>query len=77
MSWSEAEERDFAKLMAVGHLQRLPAIRLYRRNGGDLKKALGRITANAGPERVLTPEIENVAPTGVLGGKNGLSGALS
>lgn len=38
--WSDAEEADFAQLMAAGNLERLPAIRLYRRMKCDLQKAL-------------------------------------
>lgn len=39
-SWSEVEERDFARVMETGKLKRLPAIRLYRRCRGNLDKAL-------------------------------------
>jgi hypothetical protein len=39
--WTAAEESEsaFAQIMQVGHLDRLPAIRLYRRSGG-LNRAL-------------------------------------
>jgi hypothetical protein len=45
--WSELEEKDFAELMEVGHFERLPAIRLYRRCWGSLTKALAIAQANA------------------------------
>ena len=38
--WTEQEERAFAEIMAAGKIERLPAIRLYRRCRGDLRKAL-------------------------------------
>jgi hypothetical protein len=31
--WAAAEESAFAQIMQIGHLDRLPAIRLYRRSG--------------------------------------------
>ena len=44
--WTAAEESAFAKVMQVGHLDRLPAIRLYRRTG-ELKRALVIAAAEA------------------------------
>jgi hypothetical protein len=49
-SWSELEERDFAKVMEAGKLERMPAIRLYRRCRGNLDRALVIATANAPSE---------------------------
>jgi hypothetical protein len=37
--WTDEEEAAFAKLMATG-LERMEAIRMYRRFKGDLKRAL-------------------------------------
>jgi len=37
--WTDEEEQAFATLMATG-LERLAAIRLFRRMKGDLKKAM-------------------------------------
>jgi hypothetical protein len=39
-SWTDEEECAFAEIMAAGKLERLTAIRLYRRFKGDLQKAL-------------------------------------
>lgn len=51
--WSPAEERDFSQLMTAGHLDRLPAIRLYRRCRADLKRALPIATGEAPtPEQI-------------------------
>jgi len=44
--WTAAEESAFAQIMQVGHLDRLPAIRLYRRSG-ELNKALVIAAAEA------------------------------
>ena len=38
--WTEVDERAFAQLMRVAHLERMPAIRLYRRCSSHLEKAL-------------------------------------
>ena len=38
--WTDEEERAFAQLMAAGGLERMEAIRLYRRFKCDLKRAL-------------------------------------
>jgi len=38
--WTDEEECAFAEIMAAGKLERLPAIRLYRRFKGDLGKAV-------------------------------------
>lgn len=40
MGWTSFEEKDFALIQQAGHLGRLEAIRLYRRCGGDVTKAL-------------------------------------
>jgi hypothetical protein len=37
--WADAEERAFARLMQLG-LERMPAIRLFRRCQSNLEKAL-------------------------------------
>lgn len=39
-AWSALEELAFDEIMKTGGLERLPAIRLYRRCGSDLPKAL-------------------------------------
>ena len=39
-AWTPEEEAAFARLMKVGPLERLPAIRLYRRCRGNLDRAL-------------------------------------
>jgi hypothetical protein len=44
--WTVAEESAFAQIMQIGHLDRLPAIRLYRRSG-ELNKALVIAAAEA------------------------------
>ncbi len=59
-SWSEVEERDFAKVMEAGKLERMPAIRLYRRCRGNLDLALAIATASA-------PSETEIARTGPLG----------
>lgn len=38
--WTDAEEAAFAQIMAAGRLERLPAIRLYRRCRCALNRAL-------------------------------------
>jgi len=38
--WTYEEEKAFAEIMAAGGLERLPAIRLYRRFKGSLTKSL-------------------------------------
>ena len=38
--WSDEEEAAFAQLMEAGGMERLPAIRLYRRMDCNLEKAL-------------------------------------
>lgn len=38
--WTDEEEAAFSAIMEAGKMERLPAIRLYRRLRGDLKKAL-------------------------------------
>lgn len=40
MEWTHEEESAFKQIMGVGSLERLPAIRLYRRCKDDLTKAL-------------------------------------
>jgi hypothetical protein len=46
-TWTPNEESAFGQLMQVGHLERMPAIRLYRRCRCDLKKALAIATMEA------------------------------
>jgi hypothetical protein len=43
--WTDEEEQALARLMATG-LERLAAIRLFRRMKGDLKKALKHAKAS-------------------------------
>jgi hypothetical protein len=38
--WTDEEESAFEKIMAAAGLQRMAAIRLYRRFNGDLDRAL-------------------------------------
>jgi hypothetical protein len=47
MEWNQQDETAFAELMRVGRLERLPAIRLYRRCGDNLARALGVASAEA------------------------------
>lgn len=49
-NWTPNEESAFGQLMHVGHLERMPAIRLYRRCRCDLKKALA-IAVEEAPAR--------------------------
>jgi hypothetical protein len=46
LGWAVAEELAFDELMSAGNLERLPAIRLFRRCGGDLKRAVEIARAN-------------------------------
>lgn len=46
--WNDAEESAFETTMAAGKLERMEAIRLYRRMGGDLKKALQYANSQSG-----------------------------
>jgi hypothetical protein len=48
-SWTEAEETLFAEIASVSRLNRIEAIRLYRRS-------------NSNPERTLTLAIQNYPP---------------
>jgi hypothetical protein len=45
--WTPDEEQAFARLMQAGRIERLPAIRLYRRCNGDLTRALAVAVADA------------------------------
>lgn len=40
MNWTQEQEQAFSQIMAVGLLERLPAIRLYRRSNENPDKAL-------------------------------------
>ena len=51
--WTEVDERAFAQLMQVAHLQRMPAIRLYRRCRSNFDKALAVATAEARPDKEI------------------------
>jgi hypothetical protein len=51
--WTQDEEAAFAQLMRVGHFDRMSAIRLYRRSGSDLGKALAIAKAEAPTEGEL------------------------
>jgi hypothetical protein len=46
-TWTDAEEKAFSQLMAAGRLERLPAIRLFRRCKSRLEKAMPIATAEA------------------------------
>jgi hypothetical protein len=46
-AWTPEEEASFQQLMAAGHLERLPVIRLYRRCRCNLTKALAIAKMNA------------------------------
>jgi hypothetical protein len=48
--WTQVEESAFAQVMQVGHLARMPAVRLYRRCGEDLTRALVVAEAEAPTE---------------------------
>lgn len=45
--WTDEEERAFARIMATGQMERMSAIRLYRRCRGNLAKALKYATESA------------------------------
>ena len=51
--WTDEEEQAFAELMAAG-LERLAAIRLYRRMEGDLKKAMKHAKATQARKEVAS-----------------------
>ena len=38
--WTKSEEQGFSEIMKAGNMERLPAIRLFRRVGGDIARAL-------------------------------------
>lgn len=48
LGWTGEEEAAFAAIMATGQLERLPAIRLYRRMRGNLNRALTLCRETAG-----------------------------
>lgn len=48
--WTQEQEMAFARIMEVGHIDRLPAIRLFRRYSNDLAKALEIATSNLATE---------------------------
>ena len=60
-SWGEVEERDFAKVMEVGKLERMPAIRLYRRCRGNLDRALAIAAADAPTDAEVSRRAEFAA----------------
>jgi hypothetical protein len=39
LKWTDEEGHAFAEIMTVGGIKRLPAIRLYQRFQGDMRKA--------------------------------------
>ncbi len=49
--WSDEEESAFEQLMEVGGLERLDAIRLFRRFRGDLRRALKYAKGRSEPKR--------------------------
>lgn len=70
-TWTLEEEAAFAKIMGAGHLERLAAIRLYKRCGKDLEKAL-RIAGE-----VYRPRAEHGAASRArLKGRPGKSGKV-
>jgi hypothetical protein len=46
-TWTATEEKAFAQLMEAGRLERVPAIRVYRRYKGNMTRAMGLATAEA------------------------------
>jgi hypothetical protein len=48
--WTDQEESAFAEIMAMSGLERLPAIRLYRRFKGDLRRAIKHARGSGNPE---------------------------
>jgi hypothetical protein len=59
-TWTPAEEQAFSELMQAGRIKRMEAIRLYRRCGSNLTRALTIATAGA-------PTAEEVARRATLG----------
>jgi hypothetical protein len=51
--WTEVDEWAFAQLMHVAHLERMPAIRLYRRCRSNFDKALAVATAEAPADKEI------------------------
>jgi hypothetical protein len=47
--WTDEEEHAFAEIMGASRLNRLPAIRLYRRFKGDLRRALKHACGSGNP----------------------------
>ena len=50
LGWTSAEESAFAQIMQAGHLDRMRAVRLYRRCGEDLTRGLEIARAEAPTE---------------------------
>ena len=48
LGWTDEEETAFAEIMAAGQIERLPAIRLYRRCRSNLNRALEYARETAG-----------------------------
>ncbi len=46
-TWTADEENAFAEVMAAGRMDRISAIRLFRRSAGNLGRALAIATAEA------------------------------
>jgi hypothetical protein len=59
-TWTPAEEDAFSRLMEIGRMKRMEAVRLYRRCKDNLKRALSIAAANA-------PTAEEVARRAAFG----------
>jgi hypothetical protein len=59
-AWTATEEQAFSRLMEAGRMERMKAIRLYRRCKGNLKRALAIAAAN-------TPTAEEATRRAALG----------
>lgn len=53
-TWTSTEEQGFAQLIYVGRIERLVAIRLYRRCHDNLTRALAIATAEAPTDSEIT-----------------------
>ena len=56
--WTDDEEAAFAEIMAAGGIERLPAIRLWKRFHRDLKKALRHARDGAPPAMPLARRVQ-------------------
>ena len=62
-TWTDEQESAFASIMAAGNLERLDAIRLYRRNRENLSRSLAIAKANVRipKQKVVTNGIQTTA----------------